>query len=136
MCALDVVEAVGDGTARMTGSDGNHIDFTTALLGGVVVRQQTRHEASANVLETHGRTMKQLQNVAIVAHVDERNGEIERFEHHIVKHLRVDVALQGIVGNGVTHLLQCHVAEVHHKRLRQRGYVFGQIQSAVGCISV
>ena len=136
MCALDAVETVGDGTARMTGSDGNHIDFTTALFGGVVVRQQTRHEASANVLETHGRAMKQLQNVAIVAHVDERNGEIERFEHHIVKHLRVDVALQGIVGNGVTHLLQCHVAEVHHKRLRQRGYLFGQILSAVGCISV
>ena len=54
MRALDAVEAVGDGTARMTGSDGNHIDFTTALFGGVVVCQQTRHEASANVLETHG----------------------------------------------------------------------------------
>ena len=105
MCALNAVETVGDGTARMTGSDGNHIDFTTALLGGVVMCQQTRHEASANVLETHGRAMKQLQNVAIVAHVNERNGEIERFEHHIVKHLRVDVALQGVVGNGVTHLL-------------------------------
>ena len=124
--AFNAVETVGYGAAGMSGSGANHIDFAISL-PCIVVRDEACHESRANVFKTHGRAMEKFEHMALATHIHQRDGKIECFEHHIVEHLGIDVALEGVVGDGVAHFLQRHIAKIADKRLRKCGNGFGKV---------
>ena len=65
MDTLHPEEAIGYGTARITGSSDQYIHLLLALFPDEVA-QQTSHKTSAHILEGKGRTVEQLQRIDIL----------------------------------------------------------------------